>query len=513
MRYPASFRTVAFLCLLPTLVYGQDEPVNAPLTDDDVQSTPLMDTLSGSVNEASAGAVPDTRSAGALDTSAVVADSAIPAVTKDGRDAAIKAAIQVLETNLDALRDVHRDQGRFTSLFLDMSAKHPCDFCPGMELMPVENYAFKVASQYPNGFVFTHEVSRQHIEVKDYEGGLQVVRIPYTKRFQLPANEGAVPGSVGRSKTVYLIAEVHLIAENGVRALRTVEQEKPPGTNLLVLEIGAGLGLGQGDLSGVLAEAPAIGSSRFVAGVAYYFHPGGPNRENIWLRAGLRVMMRNDRTTDGEAGFRRTVELAPTSPATAGEHRIDVLQQVYGFEESVRRVQLQVPVGLSKRWTLNDRTILSLEGEVSYGFEVSRTITGRYTLDQTGTEHYVNGQRMLASGGTAVVYNAPDAALTDATGVLHEFYTGREEDLDDIEPSKAPGLGFALRPSVFLKQHGVVKYNVGLDLCWVANPGADSAPLGPTYFLNTSDTDRPSLTSSDAKPFRTFIGITLGIIL
>ena len=424
-----------------------------------------------------------------------------------GTDTIKHRAIAVLEANLAALRLVHQDAGSWVNSFLDMSAKHPCDVCPTMEVMPVETYAFQVAQEYPGGFIFTHSLAQERIELASYGSKDWVARIPYSKRFTLPN---------GKKRVVHLIATIKLDYMAGVHAVQSVVEEKPPGNDMFMLELSPSLGIGKGDFTQATGLDPGSSTARYTAGVVYYFYPfPTTNRSNIWFKTGLRVNLRSSELDQNELQYHQTgVELDPHAPSVPGmPHRIDLSQRISDLEEKVKSTVLQVPLGISKRWTVNERVLVSLEAEIAYGVEIARSITGRYIVDQTGTNHLLAGSIMTASGGSVLVYDASDAAVVDAGGRRVDFFTGQQAVLDGLEMKKSSVLSFGLRPGLFLERHGQVRYHIGLDLLMVGNQRADDHSLDSGYFLNSSDPGRPALVTLNQRAFTTFAGLTISIKL
>ena len=453
---------------------------------------------------------------GALSLSASVSASGHPVPPGDTlRD----QAILFLEKHLNDLRDIHGRIQAFTSAFVDESARHPCDICQDRTLnVDVSKYAFEAEQAFPDRFEFTHEVHRDRITLWKLDKNEYRFTIPYTKR--IPASPLGAKGGhrpdLGRPSTVELIAHVKYL--NGHWGIETVERVPRP-ENLWMVELAPLMASGAPEFDEQPGFAPDVRGSLIKVGIVHYFNPFSPtNPGHVWLKTGLRVAMRTTELTSEDLVFERmrsvlTEVRGADDQVLQVNSTIDVRTRAAGINETVRSTALEVPIGLSKRVELSERMDLSLEAEVSYSFELTRSIEGDYVADRIGSAHAIDGDTMQLSGGVPAVYEAPPAAVRDAaSGEVIDFYTSRTSLLDNLALDRSGYLSFGFLPSLFIRKNGTIKYNIGLRFQLVGNPHADGT-LNVDHFTNTTDDQRPAMSSLTSSTYSTFLGLTLGLSL
>jgi hypothetical protein len=293
----------------------------------------------------------------------------------------------------------------------------------------------------------------------------------------------------------------------------------PMPTNTLMLELAPMLAMGGPESDDQKGFTPDVSGTLIKAGMVYYFHPfSKTNTSEVWLKTGLRVAMRTTNLESGDLDYDRTGLVHTPAIGANGlvvddNATINVRTHVGNINEIVRSTAIEVPMGISKRVKLGTAMDLSLEAEVSYAFELARSIDGDYGVDRTGTDHIINGETMNASGGAGVEYTASPQAVRDAaSGEVIDFFTGRTSLLDGLALDKSGYLSFGFLPSLFIRKNGEIKYNMGLRFQMVGNPQADGV-LDASYFLNEDDTERPALSTLTNSAYQTFIGLTLGLSL
>lgn len=425
----------------------------------------------------------------------------------------IDQAVALVERTLDHLRQ-SSFLYHFTDQFERATAKHPCDVCPEVSLIGVEEYAFKVRMQYPDTFIFRHRIDRGHIKVELGADGRPVrVRVPFTKWLSGPSSaEGVGHLSVRR---LFLIANV-LVESTGDLVMETVLEEKPPGRAMTMATGSWGMELGAPTFGDGSVLAPDYTARCYSLGVEHYFHPfGTPNRRNIWLKAGLRLQWSHTRIVQDEALFSlRDQALSPaTTPSSTMPQLIDLVWRVGDIEEQVRTIGLVLPMGLSKRWALGDLSVLALDLEVAVGRELNNAVIGRYRMDQHGEEHRIGGMLMRQSNGEALVYTHAPASVLLESGERIDFFSDRQDVLDGLEIRQRSTLSFGLSPSVFISNRKEVVYRVGLNLSF-ARPRSDTGTiLDQTYFLASEDNNRPLLSAFAKNGYRPWAGLFFAIKL
>jgi len=432
-------------------------------------------------------------------------------------------AIGLLKANLEDLKDWFNRSSQFSKAFAD-GAKYYCDICPKREPRDVADYLYQVRSLFPDGFQFEYYIEKDRIEHQGYDLSEHDFRIPFYKTLPVVTKEGVV---TNKAERVDLVALIHMDYRKGYFRITGVEWDKPPASNMLMLELSPAFALGRLKMDDVpgLEEAKTSGQL-YRLGVQYYFHPGkGTNRGNVWLKVGLmaglrRTGLRSEGLTYEQSGLVLS-GLAPQTVPDDAEHRITVQQRVTEVEENVSSVAVEVPIGISKRWSLSRRLDFSMELQLGVGQEVWRKVNGSYVMDQVGTRHtmtFQNGQVvdvMNVSGDELLVYNAAPAAVVDASGERIEFFSQRTSLLDDLESKKKAYYLVGLNPSLFIRGLDEnIKYNVGLRFDLVSTHKEETAaPVDHRYFLDDADTTRPSLTALTNSPFQFFAGLSFAVIL
>lgn len=438
-----------------------------------------------------------------------------------GPDTLREQAIAFVERNLNDLREIRTRSQAFLSAFLDESARHPCDICRDRSAnADVHKYAFEAEQAYPERFDFTSEIDRDAITVVKFDKNEYRYRIPYVKH--IPASPLA-QGDGNRQDlrkpySTRLTAVVKYM--NGRFSIENVEGEAPPPANTLMIELAPMLSMGSNSFDDQTGFTPDVSGSLVKAGIVWYFSPSASlKKSGVWLKTGLRAALRTTKLESGDLEYaRKGVVLTPATgmngmvidPAPT----IDVRTGVSHLNETVRSTGIEIPLGISKRVPLSRSMDLSLEGEIGYTFILSSSIDGDYELERTGTHHVIAGETMQASGGQALTYDHPDAAVKEAaTGKVIDFFNGRTALLDGLSPDKSGYLSFGFIPSLLIRKDDEVKYAIGVRFLMVGNPRTSGTVLNADYFQNGDDTTRPVPSSLTSSAYQTFIGLTLGLTL
>ncbi len=446
--------------------------------------------------------------------SALLADRA----TAQGAEAdtLLPKVIAFLERTLDDLRQVGTNARSFTMAFTDEAARHPCDVCPDRDRpMDPHRYAFQVEEAFPDAFPFTHSIDHDRITTRKLDRTEFEWRVPFTKK--IPASTNPTAAHLSRPFIAHQVAVVKYV--HGAFSIRNVEAVTAPAAHLM-LELFALKGIGTSAFDGPPGFTPEVASTIVGAGASWYFNPFTPrNSGNIWLKAGIRLSQRTDDLAATELGYEQANTIHTQATGAGGfvvdaYPTIDVRQRAYDIRETVRSTTITVPLGISKRFSLSTGMDLALELEASYNLALSRSISGSYQLDQTGTNHTINGEVMETSGGGTLAYTAANAAVVDAaTGDRIDFFTGRTSALQDLDAGDSGTLGFAFLPALLIKKNNAVKYAIGMRLQWMGNPRATGTSLDRDWFLDDTDTARPTLNSLTSDGFRLFAGLTFGTTL
>lgn len=133
-------------------------------------------------------------------------------------------------------------------------------------------------------------------------------------------------------------------------------------------------------------------------------------------------------------------------------------------------------------------------------------------MDQHGTDHRIGGALMQQSGGGALIYTEPDAAvLAAADGQRIDFFSDRQYVSDGLQPAKGTTLSFGLSPSVLVRGKNAGAYRIGLDLSMRKCRSIPVDDLNEVYFLSDDDNTRPALGEMTQGGFRLWLGVVLSV--
>ena len=429
-----------------------------------------------------------------------------------GDDTLKLRAIQVLDNHIQMLHDL-RSEGKITlykSVFVVNSPKHPCDFCSENRIMSVSEYIDKVLSLYPNGFQFDHNFDASQIELQRIQAGEWRVIVPFHKTITGVLNEQNV-FDPQRKITANMQVPVILNYNENSFGVESYIRRTPPGRDSFFAELNVLPGISSvsfDDQPGFIAET----SSRLIKpGVVYYFNPFTDlNKQNIWLKTGLRFSYLSRSIKSGSISYSQRVQLEAGN--NQNNHEIDIEQNVQSIEETVNSLGLEVPLGISKRFSLNENLDLSLELELSYTLELFENINGNYIADQIGGNHLLNGDVQVSSGGEDLIYSSAPQGVRAADGRDIYFFRNRVGLLDDNETTNQGYLTISFNPSVFIKRYDQVKYTAGIAVSYLMIP-TEEYTLTESYFDPNRSTPVPALNEFSDDGNILMIGISAGIKL
>lgn len=429
-----------------------------------------------------------------------------------GDDTLKLRAIQVLENHIEILRDLKAEGNisRYKSIFVVNSPKHPCDFCTETRLLSVAEYTDKIVTFYPNGFQFDHQYDASQIELHRIQAGEWRVIVPFRKKITGVLNESN-EFEPERTITAYMQVPVILNYNENSFGVESYSRRIPPGTKSLFAELNFLPGISTvafDDQPGFIHE-----SSSFLIkpGVVYYFNPFTDfNEQNIWLKTGLRFSYLSRSIKSGSTNYNQRVDLDVGD--NQNNHQIDIKRSIRNIEETVRSFGLEVPIGISKRLTLNENVDLALELELSYTLELFENINGNYEIDQTGSDHLLNGDVQIASGGEDLIYDSTPQGVRTADGRDIYFFRNRVGLLDENETTNHSYLTISFNPSVFIKRYDQVKYRAGLVVSYLMIP-TEEYTLTQNYFETDRNSAVPALNEISDDGNILMIGISAGIKL
>lgn len=441
-------------------------------------------------------------------------DRAMAAAPRSEGDSLRSEAIALVERTLGMLQN-SRDLNPFKSQFSSSAAQHPCDFCNEVVGLPVESYAFQVLENYPETFDFRYRVDHGHVKVERDDLGIPFrVNVPYSKRIRLPKGGDGLGDR--KTRVVHLVAKVR-VGPEGAYSMETIVQELAPGDPMTFVEGSVGVVLGRIAYSDTTKLDPKNTGMRGALGVIRYFNPfSSLNRSNIWLKTGIRAVWSATSLVQQEITYLHDdVALTPAqTPNTPLDQRIDLAWHVHELEERVKTLSMEVPLGMSKRWQIGTRSVFALDIGATVGYELFKDITGRYRMDQHGSDHRIDGQLMGQSNGSPLVYMDPNAAVvSDQGGERIDFFSDRQYVLDDLEQHKKGTFSFGVTPSLLIGGKREGSFRIGLDLSMVKRRSTSMGALNETYFLSGSDNSRAALSEMGKGGFRPWLGLVLAIQL
>lgn len=428
-----------------------------------------------------------------------------------GEDTLRDRAIVLVKKHMDDLKNMNSRKFDFKTGFTMANPTVPCDYCMQEKGIKLDDYVVDVTERYSN-FDFEYELTDSYDDIKviTNQKGDYMVTLNVKKTVKgLLETDNTINNK--RSKTTYLVYIMSLNYNRGVYGIISLIAKRAPGEDVWMAEINPNLRISSPDFGSQDVFSPSS-SSTFLTkvGVVKYFNPfGGVNAGNIWFKAGLRVNLLTGKLQSDFADYTdQGIEL--DGGTDSNPHNIDVKYNYTDVTEKQTAIILEVPVGFSKRIRLSSTAELSLELEVSYSLPVFRKVSGDYMLDQLGTNHLLNRDIQSSSGGSPVLYgNSPQEVLT-ANGELVEFFRNRNRDLQIDDSNKSGYFTFSFRPTVMIKKHEVLKFNIGLNIGYTTM-GNETYNINQTYFNASQDAPISPLHDMDEASGHIYGGVVFGV--
>ncbi len=419
----------------------------------------------------------------------------------------------LLKTHYDKLRNIRSNAFAFKADFINPNPIVPCDYCVQTKNVSLDEYASDISNRYKNlNFEYEITESDDEIVVERIQKGFYAVTLNVKMTVTgLLNNENTVDEK--KRKTTYLTYTFHLDYNNNIFGIKNLTAKQAPGANFWMVELNPNFRIGNPDFGS--QDVYAVNSSRaFLTklGVVTYFNPfGGVNPNNIWLKAGLRVGLLNSTLESDLVDF-RTNNIELDGGTELNPHEIDVIYDLSEVIEKQTQILLEIPLGISKRFSISNDAELSLEAEISYSFTITKKTSGTYFLDQLGTNHLLNKDIQSQSGGNPVLYETSPEIVMTSDGELIDFFRSRSEDMNLDDSDKAGYFTFSFRPTVMIRKYQVMKYNIGLNFSFY-NVENDPSQIDYNYFNAARTNEVKPLHDFDEAGSRIYAGIVFGLKL
>jgi len=422
--------------------------------------------------------------------------------------------LEVLESHMSDLKLIRENGGVFKARFKNTVSSLPCDYCEKLKPVGLDAYVFDASEYFPDGLSFDYKIQNSdNIEVFTYSKSQYRVDIPVVINFhELLTEDNVVIQKSRKSLIKYSIFIDYQTSEFSIQAVESLASDKK---NILMFEFTPNLRVSSSEFSGSIEEQDYSSSAfRASGGISYYFNPFGcQNNSDIWLKAGLRIGFVSSSFELSQLRF-VDQEIDIIGGPSESENYLDLIRNVYEINESLTTWILELPVGVSKRWSLSSKTDFSLEIEGAYNMELTENIDGDYLSDQLGTNHFFINGYQSASGGSNLTYDSsPQSIRVENSGELVNFYRNRAGLLSPNSTDQTSYFTFSLRPTIFIRKYEELKYQIGLNASIAFLPEPSNTDLDYNYFDPDSGNELPSIVESDLNTTPFYLGLVFGINL